>query len=95
MEADLDVVEELLLGDGGGKQDAAKVAAHQLPSHPHPHHPSQRSARLSKKMRGFYSWSWFFLQTQNLHSNDKTKSEIVLVGAIGQESIVSNFIFLC
>ena len=55
MEADLDVVEELLLGDGGGEQDAAEVAAHQLPSHPHPHHPSQCSARLSKKMRGFYS----------------------------------------
>ena len=33
MEADLDMVEKLLLGDGGGEQDAAEVAAHQLSGH--------------------------------------------------------------
>ena len=33
MEADLDMVEKLLLGDGGGEQDAAEVAAHQLFGH--------------------------------------------------------------
>ena len=33
MEADLDMVEKLLLGDGGGEQDAAEVAAHQFSGH--------------------------------------------------------------
>ena len=33
MEADLDMVEKLLLGDVGGEQDAAEVAAHQFSAH--------------------------------------------------------------